>query len=267
MRTGWPGPKEKEAGLDVRAYGLRERMPPGVIDCHRSLPDWLIIHFHDPAEVRLRGRTQWLKQPALVFWGPGDGPIYGNREAEWTHSWLHLVGSQVKPLLLDCGLRVGEALPAPEMHLTDETFRALHEERSFEPEPDERLLRNLVESWLVRLRRVARRPREFSPALRKVKQRLETRPEEMLSLEQMAELAGLSVSHFCAEFRRQFAMAPGRYQARCRIGRARYLLGVRRQQVQEVAAALGYADAFTFSKAFKREIGVSPREYRSATPG
>jgi len=34
-------------------------------------------------------------------------------------------------------------------------------------------------------------------------------------------------------------------------------------KLQQVAAMTGYADSFSFSRAFKRVIGVSPSNYRS----
>jgi len=261
LRTGWRSDLA-ESSFGVRAYGLREVMSSGLIDCHACLEDWLLIHFHTPAEVTLAHTTRRLAQPSLVFWAPGQGPVYGNARGAWTHSWLHCAGKQVRPILQRCGLRAGEPVPAPEELVTEEVIRALHDEMTFEPKPDCRVIRNLVENWLIRLQRGANRPHDYSPKLWKVKQRLETRPDEVLTLAEMAGMAGSSVSHFCTQFREQFGLPPGRYQLRCRMEQARYLLRVRRQRVNEVANALGYADAFVFSKAFRRETGMSPREYR-----
>ena len=40
------------------------------------------------------------------------------------------------------------------------------------------------------------------------------------------------------------------------------LLGETPQTLEQVATAVGYQDAFSFSKVFKREVGQSPREFR-----
>lgn len=39
------------------------------------------------------------------------------------------------------------------------------------------------------------------------------------------------------------------------------LLRMDGMRVSEVATALGYPDIYTFSQAFKKEIGVSPKKY------
>ena len=42
----------------------------------------------------------------------------------------------------------------------------------------------------------------------------------------------------------------------------RYLTDYPNMKICSVAAALGFCDEFHFSKAFKREFGVSPAEYK-----
>jgi len=47
-----------------------------------------------------------------------------------------------------------------------------------------------------------------------------------------------------------------------RMQRAMHLLAETEQGLEAVAAAVGYQDAFGFSKVFKRTTGMSPREFR-----
>jgi AraC-like DNA-binding protein len=44
--------------------------------------------------------------------------------------------------------------------------------------------------------------------------------------------------------------------------KAMQLLSETTQPLDVVAQAVGYQDAFSFSKVFKREAGVSPRDFR-----
>lgn len=64
--------------------------------------------------------------------------------------------------------------------------------------------------------------------------------------------------YFQRMFRERLGRTPRQYQEFCRIERAMVLLesGMRPSQV---AAELGFADPYYFSRAFKRQIGVSPR--------
>lgn len=78
----------------------------------------------------------------------------------------------------------------------------------------------------------------------------------------LARLAGLSPSRLHALFRQVVRASPMAYRARRRIQRAQQLLLTTEQPVQEIAQALGFADAFHFSKVFRRVTGHSPRTYR-----
>ncbi len=63
-------------------------------------------------------------------------------------------------------------------------------------------------------------------------------------------------------FRRALHRPPYSEITRVRIDRARKLLAASTRSVAEVAAACGFANYSSFSVAFKRETGTSPRTYR-----
>ena len=52
------------------------------------------------------------------------------------------------------------------------------------------------------------------------------------------------------------------YVANKRIAQACSLLSETEMSVQEVAAATGYLNDITFRRLFKKQIGVTPSEYR-----
>lgn len=80
----------------------------------------------------------------------------------------------------------------------------------------------------------------------------------------LAAECGLSRSAFADRFKRTTGETPAHYLARLRVQRAMSLLRTTDDGLDSVASAVGYANAFAFSKAFKREVGISPGAYRKS---
>lgn len=86
------------------------------------------------------------------------------------------------------------------------------------------------------------------------------------SLETLAASAGLSADHFGRLFKRQTGLSVRRHLSRQRLIEAKRLLVQGELNVAEVARAVGYDDAFYFSRVFHREFGVAPTHFRGRYP-
>jgi len=85
---------------------------------------------------------------------------------------------------------------------------------------------------------------------------------ERLDVADIASGMELSYERFRKIFRDRIGLSPGEYRIRRRIDEARAMLSQHRMSTKEIAYALGYADPFTFSKQFKRFVGMSPTAFR-----
>ena len=83
-----------------------------------------------------------------------------------------------------------------------------------------------------------------------------------VSLIALARLVGLSSSQFARLFKASTGVSPHRYQLNTRIGKAQELLLLKGERLSIVAAETGFADQRHFTRAFKRVIGATPREWR-----
>jgi AraC family transcriptional regulator, arabinose operon regulatory protein len=79
---------------------------------------------------------------------------------------------------------------------------------------------------------------------------------------ELARLAGLSSSHFSTLFKSSTGIGVVEYRRRLRIARARELLLTTDEPVAIVAQAVGYDDAFYFTREFRAINGASPTEFR-----
>src|SRR5204862_456775 len=83
-----------------------------------------------------------------------------------------------------------------------------------------------------------------------------------LSVEVLAERAGVGARHFSRRFKAVFGTTPADYVERLRLDEARRRLPSPRQTVDSVAASVGYASADAFRRAFERRFGIAPSAYR-----
>lgn len=80
-----------------------------------------------------------------------------------------------------------------------------------------------------------------------------------------AELSNLSTCQFIREFKSVTSMTPMKYIEQIRMVQARELLSGTDLAIGEIARMTGYKDQFYFSRVFKKNIGLSPRNFRNIT--
>lgn len=100
------------------------------------------------------------------------------------------------------------------------------------------------------------------PQVRKAVSHMHQDPARAWTLETLAQEVGLSRSVLADRFREAMGDTPLSYLRIVRMQRAMRLLSESDRTLEQVASAVGYGDAFGFSKAFKRAAGVSPGEFR-----
>lgn len=103
----------------------------------------------------------------------------------------------------------------------------------------------------------------LQPAVMKVVCYVESNYKELISLQQMANLANMSKYHFVRLFRREVGMTPVRYLKFVRIQRAKELLKRTELSIASTALMVGFQDVSNFNKNFRGIEGRTPSEYRS----
>ena len=89
---------------------------------------------------------------------------------------------------------------------------------------------------------------------------LQARCCDDVTLEAIAEQAGISADHLRDLFRARFGMRPIAYRTVLRLARARELLASSTLNVKEVAQRTGYPDPLYFSRVFKERFGIAPSD-------
>lgn len=82
------------------------------------------------------------------------------------------------------------------------------------------------------------------------------------TLEEISELFHLNLSYISRLFKKKMSVNFTDYVTQVRMEKARRLLNDSDCLISEVCVIVGYSDPRSFSKAFKKYFGVSPRDFR-----
>jgi AraC-like DNA-binding protein len=86
--------------------------------------------------------------------------------------------------------------------------------------------------------------------------------EDRIMLNDIAHFVGYSCSHLAALFTQKTSYSPMEYYNQLRIQKACSYLQFSEMKIKEIAFQLGFYDPFHFSKAFLKEMEITPKEYR-----
>lgn len=104
-------------------------------------------------------------------------------------------------------------------------------------------------------------PLKAASLLSKINHLLSESLEEGVAIKRLANAVNVSESHLRRQFREYFGVSLGEYLHEYQINRAIAVMRKGEMRLSEVALHCGYASQASFSRAFRRRTGMSPRGY------
>lgn len=263
LRIALPDPVGDHT-LRIHSYGVREWMPPGVLDRPHGQEFALLMAFNHAVEIGVEDRIIAVPPASFIAWQPWAPHRYGHPHTIWNHSWINLEGAALAGFLAGSGIPLDTPLIGVPPRMLERCILAVHDELRHGMATDSSIVRNHIHTLL---RQVARSVQgaaagHVAPPLLAVRSHLETRYAEPITLRGLARLAGWSVAHLSERFRRAFGAAPIDYLIRIRLAQAHLLLRERGLSVAATAAAVGYAEYHHFTKLFRKRYGYPPSAVR-----
>jgi AraC family transcriptional regulator len=99
--------------------------------------------------------------------------------------------------------------------------------------------------------------------LRRVVEFMHANMDKQIGLKDLADCAGLSLSHFSFQFRASTNQSPHQYMLRLRVERSKELLADSRLSVLDVGLEVGFRNQQHFATVFRNCVGVPPSVYRT----
>ena len=125
-----------------------------------------------------------------------------------------------------------------------------------------------VEAGVDENRKPDARPSRYSAMIEKSREYIgEHYPDGSISLNSVAEYVGLSPNHFSAIFSQETGETFIEHLTATRLRKASELLRSTPAKSSEIAYMVGYNDPHYFSYVFKKNMGISPSDYRRRETG
>jgi AraC-like DNA-binding protein len=295
-----------EPGVRVREGFPGQRLtvlPPGAVRRSRELPvvsDLYVTdighfphaprHFVERPEGReeailiyassgvgwceMEGKEWRVTEGSALLIPPGTPHVYGaDANDPWVIWWVHFGGVRMLDYLQILGVSAARPLLfVPDVHRILDAFAETDAwvTHGYTEVSQVGLSTSLVH-LLGLLRSLQRAPdaraRRTEELVRRTIRFMRDHLAETHSLQELADLAELSVPHYSALFRKLTDSSPGRFYSHLKIQRACELLDTTDRPIASIAEEVGYLDPFHFSRTFKQVVGKPPSEYRRVVKG
>jgi AraC family transcriptional regulator len=124
-----------------------------------------------------------------------------------------------------------------------------------------RLAQAHSETELIR-RPISSRHRLHDGRLRRVLAYIEEHLAEDITVADLANVACLSIFHFTRAFAATMGVPPHRYVSQRRLESAKVMIATGRASLREIALDCQFSSESSFTRAFRRAIGMTPAAYR-----
>ncbi|WP_284644527.1 response regulator transcription factor [Paenibacillus silviterrae] len=239
----------------VREYLLKPVHPPDLY----SLFDKLISEWDlDTKLVSFSMYENWLEELEEVIWRLNIPRIKEMLEEgeEQTKNWS-IRTDQLAQLLKDC-------LEGLKKRLLKRSFQApINLPKEWEAMSSAALLSSFNQQVLEMADQLARmRGSKYRDPFEEAKAYIDTHLSEEVTLEEMAQLVGMSTTYFSHLFKKETNETFVQYRIRKRMEHAKALMDIPHYRIIDICQAVGYTDYPHFTKTFKKFTGYSPSEYR-----
>ena len=191
-----------------------------------------------------------------------------DKQLPWEYVWLEFDGLRVKSLLDTVGL----SLDKPVYHARNKSLREdmanemLYISRHKDESPFH-LIGHLYLFLDYLLRSAADEQLEHGSKLREfyiheALNYIEHNFQNEITIEDIAGVCGLNRTYFGKIFKEALGKTPQEFLLNYRMLKAAELLKLTSLSIGDVGLAVGYANQMHFSRAFKNNYGISPREWR-----
>lgn len=237
--------------------------------------DEYIIHFVlDGTGTYSAGGNTWVLTPGQMFIIYPNEPVTysADQTTPWSYAWIGFNGIRAESFIKQCGFSKGRLiLPAPDSQIILKYISKILEHKSLTHSNELKreaylmlLLSELIEHHdsLKLQTRKEKYAYSTSVYVEMAIDFIRQAYRYSIGVADIADNIKISRAYLNNAFQKELGMSAQKFLIDYRMHKAASLLTSTALSVKEVGNRVGYEDQLTFSKAFKKKFGLSPRNYK-----
>lgn len=172
--------------------------------------------------------------------------------------WMHFSGNKIEEMLSYYNISKGINTDNAFKHEIDTLFNSLLRVNSHDENTFNASCTAIFQSIFPLLGVNKAKAVHFSRA-----ERLLSDNSSNVTIKELAEIYHISTEHFIRSFKLAYGKTPTNYRIYCRINQAKSFLIDTQLSVSDISNLCSFADAYYFSKIFKKYVGLTPTQYRN----
>ena len=252
-----------DSDLFVNSCGIQQGIKVGRHTVIRELgrKDYHILFIlRGKCTITIEGSEYEMGKNSFAVYYPHQKQKYIYEGDEYVY-WLHFSGTKATRLLEKCGLEYGVYKCSDSVGIS-EIFKKMVTEYRVGDALSDIKLPALLAQLLCELSFGVNRADYVNPYVAQLAEFIYSDYHRTPDIDSFARMASLSRDRFVHLFSKQMGMPPHKFLINVRLKEALWMLKYTDMSVGEIAYRVGFSDALSFSRIFKKHYGTSPKNIR-----
>jgi len=239
-----------------------------IIDRPHGSQNYLFIIFRSTIYIQINETKHLYPAGTCILYEPDFPQLYCQPETGFINDWIHFSDTTNGCFVSSLGFPVNTPFQVNDVNGLYQHLLQIEREELMQHHNSQGMIHLLIQELFIHITRSLSRDDQKGPVhksealFRKTRSIILSQLENPWTVDDMANLTGLSRSRFTHIYTSIFHLGPKEDLIQQRMQLARYLLRTQTYTISEIAYRVGYDNVYHFSKQFKRNTGYSPTTFR-----